>query len=205
MKSILRKMAPESAKAYFRLGRAWWLSRGLSSNNTFKLSDEERRASKLMSVVIAVHDGPRVTGRCLKSLEEFGGDAEIIIIDDASKMEVTWEILNDFCSRNGWKLIKHEKAVGHSRASEAGAAISTRPYICLLNSDTVVTHRSWAAMARAFDLSPKIAIVGPSTSHTGGAAVYSPGNRIAVIIGRMGRLEVLPQRICGRAQGRNSG
>lgn len=168
MKDTLRKLAPAWAKAYYRFSRAWLLSLGIPDSSSFSLSDEERRASGLISVIIAVHDGPQVTGRCLKSLEAFGGDVEVIVIDDASKMDITRQILNDFCSRNHWKLIRHEKALGHSRSSEAGVLVSTRPYICLLNSDTVVTHHSWAAMIRAFELSPDIAIVGPSTSHTAG-------------------------------------
>lgn len=167
MKKILHKLTPEWAKEQARYGRAWMLSRGLKAN-AFTLSKEERVASAHMSVIIAVHDGPRVTERCFRSLESFGGEAEIIVIDDASKLEVTRQILDDYCSRNSWKLIRHEKARGHSRASEAGAAVATRRYLCLLNSDTVVTHRSWAAMASAFEVAPDIAIVGPSTSHTAG-------------------------------------
>jgi O-antigen biosynthesis protein len=171
MKVTWYKLALEGAKAYFHFSRAWLLSLGLRSDGSFALSDEERRASGLMSVIVAVHDSPQVTERCLHSLEAFGGDAEVVVVDDASKMEITRQILGDFCSRNGWKLIRHEKALGHSQSSEAGVQVSTRPYICLLNSDTVVTHRSWAAMARAFDLSPKIAAVGPSTSHTPGPQI----------------------------------
>ncbi len=168
MKAMLHKLAPEWAKKCYRIGRAWALSRGLKPRETFTLSDEERWSTGLMSVVIAVHDGPQVTERCFSSLEKFGGEAEIIVVDDASKLETTRQIIDDYCSRNGWKLIRHETAMGHSRSSEDGAAIATRRFLCLLNSDTVVTHRSWAAMASAFDLSPDIAIVGPSTSHTAG-------------------------------------
>jgi GT2 family glycosyltransferase len=168
MKAILHKLAPEWAKECYRISRAWVLSRGLKPAGPFALSDEERWSTGLMSVVIAVHDGPEVTERCFKSLERFGGDAEIIVVDDASKLEVTRQIVDDYSKRNGWKVIRHEKALGHSRASEAGAAIATRRFLCLLNSDTVVTHRSWAAIVNAFDLSPDIAIVGPSTSHTAG-------------------------------------
>ena len=112
MTDTLRKLAPEWAKAYYRFCRAWLLSLGLRHNGSFSLSDEERRASGLMSVIVAVHDGPRVTERCLKSLEIFGGDVEVVVIDDASQMEITRQILNDFRSRNGWKFIKHEKAFG---------------------------------------------------------------------------------------------
>jgi GT2 family glycosyltransferase len=57
-------------------------------------------------------------------------------------------------------------AQGHSRASEAGVSASTRPYVCLLNSDAIVTPRSWLGMVRAFTDFPQVAVAGPSTSQT---------------------------------------
>ncbi len=119
-----------------------------------------------MSIVVAVHDALEDTRRCLNSLEIFGGKAEVIIVDDGSKLESVKSLLDDFCSRNGWKLVRQAVPLGHSRASEAGVSVSTRPYVCLLNSDTVITPHSWMGIARAFDESPQIAVVGPSTSYT---------------------------------------
>jgi GT2 family glycosyltransferase len=119
-----------------------------------------------MSIVVAVHDAPEDTRRCLNSLQVFGGNAEVIIVDDGSRLELVKGMLDDFCSRNGWKLVRNNVALGHSRASEAGVSVSTRPYVCLLNSDTVVTPHSWLGISRAFDDSPQIAVVGPSTSYT---------------------------------------
>jgi GT2 family glycosyltransferase len=166
-----RNLMPENAKLLLRSLRAWGLSLNLSARGPFPQDQDEKRASASMSIVVAVHDSPEVTLRCLESLEVFGGDAEILVVDDGSKLELTRELLDKVCSRNGWRLIRHEKALGHSRASEAGVAVSTRPYICLLNSDTVVTQRSWLGILRAFDSAPNIAVVGPSTSHTAGPQV----------------------------------
>ena len=199
MKVAWRRLAREGVKTYFHFGRAWLLSLGISRTARFKLSTEERRASGQMSVLVAVHDGPQVTERCLKSLETFGGDAEIIVVDDASKLEVTRQILDTFCSRNHWKLIRHDKAQGHSRSSEAGALIATRPYLCLLNSDTVTTQHSWAAVAKTFELSPKIATVGPSTSHTPGPQFVSrASNSAPSLLERMRRSGILRNKIRGQ-------
>ena len=162
----LRRLAPAWAKSYYRLLRARLLSAGLQSGGDFLLSHEEKLASRAMSIIVAVHDAPTVTRRCLNSLEKFGGDAEVIVVDDGSILEITRRMLGDFCPRNGWKLIRHDTALGHSRASEIGVSASTRPYVCLLNSDTVVTPHSWLGVSRAFDGSPQIAAAGPSTSYT---------------------------------------
>lgn len=165
---ILQNFARVRLKTGYRLTRGWFLSLGIRHRGPYALSKDERDASALMSIIVAVHDSPRVTERCLRSLEAYGGDAEIIIIDDASKLESTRQMLNEFCSRNRWQLITNETPAGHSRASERGAALSTRRYLCLLNSDTVVTQHSWKAMAATFDLSPDIAVSGPSTCYTAG-------------------------------------
>jgi GT2 family glycosyltransferase len=162
----IRGALPESARACYRSLRAWLLSVNLPARGTFSLSGEERRASGRMSVVVAVHDVPEVTQRCLRSLEVFGGEAEVIVVDDGSKLEATKLVVEKACSRNRWKLLRHDTALGHSRASEAGVAASTRPYVCLLNSDTVVTPRSWRGIDQAFASSAEIAVVGPSTSQT---------------------------------------
>jgi GT2 family glycosyltransferase len=162
----VRQLTPEGVKVCYRFLRAWLLSAGLRSSGDFPLPNEERQASGAMSIIVAVHDAPAVTQRCLKSLENFSGKAEVIVVDDGSKLEPVKRMLDDFCSRNGWKLIRHDMALGHSRASEAGISVSMKPFVCLLNSDTVVTPHSWLGIARAFDDSPQIAVVGPSTSHT---------------------------------------
>ena len=164
-KDWVRGLIPEGVKAGCRSLRARLLSLGLNRQD-FCLSEEERKASAMMSVIIAVHDSPEVTRRCLKSLERFGGESEIILVDDGSKLESTRRLLDDACLRNRWRLIRNDKAMGHSRASEAGVAGATRSFVCLLNSDTIVTSRSWFGIAQAFEQFSGIAVVGPSTSQT---------------------------------------
>src|SRR5439155_9487300 len=79
------------------------------------------------------------------------------------------EILEEFRTRNQWAFIQHKKSVGHSKSCEAGAQVATRPYLCLLNSDTVVTPWSWCAAREAFENDPQIGVTGPSSSYAGTA------------------------------------
>lgn len=167
-KGGIRGLIPDKARSCYRRARSWLLTVGLNPRGPYSLPDEERQASEKISVIVAVHDAPAVTRRCFKSLEIFGGNAEIIIVDDASKLEATRVLLDDACSRNQWKLVRHDKAMGHSRASEAGVLVSTRPYVCLLNSDTIVTPRSWMGVVGAFETDGRVAVSGPSTSQTTG-------------------------------------
>jgi GT2 family glycosyltransferase len=166
MNKKIRKLIPESAKNWYRGARLKVLSMNLRRHGVFELPAGERKASRSISVVVAVHDSPDVVRRCLRCLALFGGDAEVIIVDDGSRLQQTKQMLDAACSEHGWKLIRHSPGKGHSRACEAGIAVSSRPYICLLNSDALVTPRSWLGIVRAFEESPLVAVAGPSTSYT---------------------------------------
>ncbi len=161
---MLREHIPESVKQAIRLLRSRFLSIGLRQSEMFVQSESELEASGYMSVVVAIHDSPDVTRRCLASLERYGGNAEIILIDDCSQLEETINLINEYGERNKWITIRHDKAMGHSRVCEAGCSLATRPYLCLLNSDTVITPWSWRASKQAFESDPMVAVTGPSTS-----------------------------------------
>lgn len=162
---------PTTVRNILRVTRGWILSRFLARqlprDKTFGQSEEDAQACASLSVIVAVHDVPEVARRCLMSLQKYASKAEIIIVDDASKLEETKRILNDFSGRNGWMLIRHLEPLGHSGACGVGARLATRPYLCFLNSDTVVTPCSWRPITQAFDDNPNIGVTGPSTSHAG--------------------------------------
>jgi len=145
------------------------LSIGLPRAGEFIQPQREIDASRDMSIVVPVKDAPAITRRCLLSLETFASQAEVIIVDDASELQATVALLDDFCGRNQWAYVRHENSKGHSRSCEAGASIATRPYLCLLNSDTVVTPWSWWAAKDAFESDPNIGVTGTSTSYSGTA------------------------------------
>jgi GT2 family glycosyltransferase len=130
----------------------------------FDQSPEDRHASASISVVVAIHDAPTRTRRCLASLEKYASGSEVILIDDGSKLSETLDVIRQFSGRKGWKAVRHEKPFGHSEACRAGASLATRPYLCLLNSDTVVTPWCWRRVKEVFEQDQTIGIAGPSTS-----------------------------------------
>lgn len=164
----LKALVPKSLYAMLHLARARLLSAGLPSTGSFVSSSEEQHAASQISLIVPVHNAPAVTLRCLNSLEKFAHAAEIVVVDDGSDLEGMGGMLGEICAMNGWRLIRHERALGHSRASEAGVGASSKPYLCLLNSDTVVTPRSWSAIVEAFESDQAIGVVGPATSFTFG-------------------------------------
>lgn len=164
---MFRKYVPESLKAQYRLLRARLMSVGLTRRGVFEQSEEEKQASGNFSVIIPIHGGTEVVRRCLSALEMYGGYAEIIPVDDGSPTQDTVDAIREYELRNGWKVVRHEKPKGVSRAVEAGASVASRPYLCILNSDAIVTQHTWSAPTRAFASDAKVAVTGPSTSWAG--------------------------------------
>lgn len=168
---FLRWVLPAAVRDALRELRARMLAylafRHLPGHKEFEQSSEDASASAYLSIIVPVHDAPEVTRRCLMSLQKFAPKAEVILVDDASKLEDTGRILDDFSSRNSWRLIRHADPLGHSGACGAGGTVATRPYLCLLNSDTVVTPWCWRPIVEVFENNPNIGAAGPSTSYSG--------------------------------------
>lgn len=160
----LRKRLPEPLRESSRRLRAKLLSIGLTTEGVFEQPEAESAASAKVSVIIPVLDTPQLD-RFLGSLEKYAPRAEVILVDDGSELESTRNLLDEFAARNGWHVLRHETPQGHSRATEAGARLATRSYLCLLNADIVVTPWSWQAAVEAFESDPNVGVTGPSTSH----------------------------------------
>jgi GT2 family glycosyltransferase len=154
------------------------LSRDFPRHTVFEQSPEDASASAAMSIIVPIHDAPVVTRRCLGSLEKYAPESEIFLVDDASNFAETLEVIRHFSSRNGWRVIRNEKSLGHSETCRAGADLATRPYLCLLNSDTVVTPWCWRRVKEVFEDDQKIGVAGPSTSCTGTLQVLPLANAL---------------------------
>jgi len=107
------------------------LSVGLPKRKQFSQPDAEAEASGCISVVVAINGPYTVIHRCLGSLEHYASRAEVILVDDGCSKEIA-DSLKNFQARNGWKLIRHDSTLGHSRATEAGARVATRPILAFL-------------------------------------------------------------------------
>lgn len=164
---VLQRLLPRPVYAGLLDIKRKFLARDFPRDIAFEQLPVDRQASASMSVVVPIHDAPRVTRRCLASLEKYAPESQIILVDDASILTETLEVILRFSGENGWEILRHEKSLGHSAACRAGANLATRPYLCLLNSDTVVTPWCWRRIKEAFEHDQKVGVAGPSTSSTG--------------------------------------
>ena len=153
----IRGYIPERVKELARRLRAVILSLDLRTARIPELSERERMASGDFSVIVPIHDAPEVTARCLSSIGRYGGDAEVILVDDGSRQERTVKLIQQTVEEMSWKLIRHDTPLRHSRACEAGGRLATRKYLLFLNSDAILTPWTWCG---AWDSPPSRTQVG---------------------------------------------
>lgn len=165
--AFLESICPKLITQGLRQFKARLITRGVSSRRLYEQSQDDALAAAAMSIIVPIHDAPAVVWRCLASLENYAQKAEIILVDDGSRMIETRTLITEFSGRNKWTVIRNETPSGHSDASRAGAAVASRPYLCLLNSDTVVTPWCWRLIKEAFERYPAVGVAGPSTSSSG--------------------------------------
>jgi len=164
---FLKRLIPQSVVTDLLDFKRRALARDFSRDTEFEQSPEDGLASASMSIVVPIHDAPAVTRRCLASLEKYAPESDIILVDDASILAETLEVIRQFGRRNVWKVVRNEKSLGQSAACRAGSNLATRQYLCLLNSDTVVTPWCWRGIKEVFEHDQTIGVAGPSTSNTG--------------------------------------
>jgi GT2 family glycosyltransferase len=167
VRTLLKSTLPEWMVAAIHNSRMRVASRGLNSGGSIDQAVADKQASSSISIVVPIHDAPQVTRRCLASLQRYASLSEVILVDDGSKLAETRDIIRRFQTQNAWKVVEQGLVRGHSQASTAGVNVSTRPYVCLLNSDTVVTPWCWRLIQDAFEKDESIGVAGPSTSFSG--------------------------------------
>lgn len=187
---FVKRALPAPIFKGLRAARGRFLVRGIPGDRNFVQAAEDARASADFSIVVPIHDAPAVTRRCLSSLEKYASQAEIILVDDASNLPATLELIEEFEARNGWRIIRHDVPQGHSAGCRDGARLATKDFICFLNSDTVVTPWCWRLIHEEFRRDPKVGTVGPSTSassneqtleHAGKLGPYMSDNQICAL------------------------
>lgn len=117
------------------------------------------------SVIVPVRDQPEATARCLDSVARHAPGAEVIIIDDASERAQTRELIAIWAGRPGWRALRNESPLGHTAANHQGVAASSRRWLCLINSDAMISRPCLGPLAALLSR-PGVGCVGPSTSQT---------------------------------------
>ncbi len=135
-----------------------------------KLGDKWETSSYQTSVVVLTWNALEYVRKCAVSLLEYTGrDCELIFVDNGSDQE-TLEFLAELAEdHNRVRVICNGENLGFAAGNNIGIAAARGRYICLLNSDTVVTENWLERLITTAESSKRIGLVGPVTnSITGG-------------------------------------
>jgi N-acetylglucosaminyl-diphospho-decaprenol L-rhamnosyltransferase len=108
--------------------------------------------SLAVSIIIPNYNGEQILPRALTSATEavrvYGGQSEIIVVDDASRDNSI-----DLISQNfpDIKLVRHEVNKGFSEAIHSGVKAAVYPIVILLNSDVYPDRHFIDPLIRWFD------------------------------------------------------
>jgi GT2 family glycosyltransferase/glycosyltransferase involved in cell wall biosynthesis len=135
-------------------------------------------------LVIPVYDALRSTRDCLESVRRFAPSwARIVVVNDGSDARTT-EFLR---AQEGIVLLENEVNLGFVKTANRGLLFSDAPWVCLLNSDTLLTEGALERMVAGCEKDPTIGLCCPlsngavnlSVKLPPGADVFSFARRVA--------------------------
>jgi GT2 family glycosyltransferase/glycosyltransferase involved in cell wall biosynthesis len=128
-----------------------------------------------VDVILPVYNSIHIVEECIISvIKHTIWPYKLIIVDDASD-KVTNAILKEYAKKyDHIELITNAKNRGFSATVNRGIKAGTSPYVCLLNSDVLVTPRWLTKMVLALEDNKRNQIVNPVTNNTAEIAVPMP-------------------------------
>lgn len=114
----------------------------------------------VVSVVVVTWNGKQYAMECLKSLLALESklDLQVVVVDNAST-DGTPDAIREQFPRV--ELVQNPNNLGFAKANNMGISRSNGRYVCLVNSDVVVTQRCFEKMIAFMDANPGIGLLGP--------------------------------------------
>ena len=98
-------------------------------------------------VIVPVHNQLHHLKKCVESLYAKSCNIKLIIVDDGSTDIETSEWIKNNAPLLGYETIRHDKAMGFSKACNDGIEYALSNYdftcLCILNSDTFICTDDW--------------------------------------------------------------
>ncbi len=122
-------------------------------------------------VVVPVYNALRSTKNCLRTLRRFAPAwARIVVVNDASDARTTaW-----LREQPGVVLLENEVNLGFVRTANRGLLHSDAPWVCLLNSDTLLTKGALERMISRCEEDPRIGLCCPLSNNAINLSVKIP-------------------------------
>jgi GT2 family glycosyltransferase len=122
------------------------------------------RINGAVDIIIPVYGGLHVLKECVKSvMERTTWDYRLTFVDDASPDP---EVLEYLHTLDNVTVITNKQNRGFAATVNRGINSTHNPYVCILNSDVIVTEDWLTKMLVALESDPKNCIVNPTTNNT---------------------------------------
>ncbi len=129
---------------------------------TEKIKRKHNIKERKYSIIMCVHNEVTMTAKCIDSIvQNTVGDYELIIVDDGSNYASS-VYLDTFS--NIATILRTDKQLHHTRATNLGIAEANGKYLILLNNDTLVSKGWNDTLRRHFKACPNPSCIGPLTS-----------------------------------------
>ena len=145
------------------------MSRGLAEYADPNEPDDLSIQPKV-SVIILVHNALDYVKLCINTLTEYTSNYELIIVDNDSNIETKEYLKSIKC--NEYTIVTNDENKGVSYGWNQGIKQAKYDYVCLLNSDTLLTPNWLYRLMRGFKYSQDVGMTGPTSN--GGPTVISP-------------------------------
>ncbi|MBK9063595.1 MAG: glycosyltransferase [Acidobacteria bacterium] len=136
-------------------------------------------------LVIPVYNALGSTRACLASVRKFAPAwARVVVVNDASD-EATTAFLR---AQDGIVLLENERNLGFVETANRGLLFSDAPWVCLLNSDTLLTEGALERMVAGCEKDPAIGLATPLSNGAVNLSVKLPeGEDVFSFARRVGR------------------
>lgn len=174
VKIRIKKEFTDNDKDYF-LGEIYYATHEFAKNHFLKgnieyldienIPYETEIIQDKVSIIIPIVDGLDYFEKCLKSLNKYTNNYELIVVSNGSKKE-TIEYLNSIDWIN-FTLIINKENMGFGYACNQGIKVAKCDYICLLNDDTILTPNWLPKLLKCFEINKDCGMVSPTTCSGG--------------------------------------
>lgn len=123
---------------------------------------------KFSVIVPSINSFDMLFRDCIDTFKEFNGsDCEIIIVDDGSEQTLQSRIAQE-CLSKGYKFLFNEQNLGFPKTVNKGMRAATGDCIILCNNDVRFIQNVLDPIKKAFELHPKVGIVGAQLLYPAG-------------------------------------
>mgnify|MGYP000892178229 CR=1 FL=1 len=130
----------------------------------------------LTSIIIPCWNGLEYTRQLIESIEAYTPQEHEIIFVDNGSTDGTGDFLAEYVkAHQNAKVITNPTNHGFPKACNQGLAAARGEYLCLINTDVIVTPEWLTGLIECMEHRPKVGIVGPMTNNISGPQVFPQG------------------------------